>query len=133
MRRRDGGHDRRQQAHPSTAGSSATRSEFLLSREDICVRYPNGGIGVKCASLDIQAGQVVGLFGPNGAGKTTTVRAASGFLRSEGARVISRSVAAAGPGRGDQRYWDSRVSKTRLHRISGMALCSHSRLGGRRR
>ncbi|ASW55648.1 ABC transporter ATP-binding protein [Plantactinospora sp. KBS50] len=56
------------------------------------VRYRNGALGVQDVSLEVAAGQVVALFGPNGAGKTTTVRAVSGFLRSEGAKVVGGSV-----------------------------------------
>ena len=40
----------------------------------------------------MEPGQIVVLFGPNGAGKTTTVRAISGFLKSEGARVIGGQI-----------------------------------------
>jgi branched-chain amino acid transport system ATP-binding protein len=40
----------------------------------------------------VNASEVVALFGPNGAGKTTSVRAVSGFLRTEGAKVIGGRV-----------------------------------------
>jgi branched-chain amino acid transport system ATP-binding protein len=71
-------------------------AEPILLLDGIRVRYPNGALGVQDVSLQVQSGQVVGLFGPNGAGKTTTVRAAGGFLRSEGARITSGKVTLAG-------------------------------------
>lgn len=64
----------------------------MLSAKTLKVRYRNGALGVVDVSLEVEAGQVVALFGPNGAGKTTTVRAISGFLRSEGAKIVSGRV-----------------------------------------
>ncbi len=64
----------------------------LLEVEQMRVRYRNGAIGVAGVSLQVAPGQVVALFGPNGAGKTSTVRGVSGFLRTEGARVIRGRV-----------------------------------------
>lgn len=71
-------------------------AEALLDVSNVRVRYRNGGLGVLDVSLRVAPGEIVGLFGPNGAGKTTSVRAASGFLRTEGAKVISGSVRLAG-------------------------------------
>ncbi len=68
----------------------------LLSAHNVRVRYRNGALGVLDVSVDVRAEQVVALFGANGAGKTTTVRAMSGFLRGEGARVIDGTVTFAG-------------------------------------
>ena len=67
-----------------------------LSAEGLKVRYRNGALGIVDVSLSVEVGQVVALFGPNGAGKTTTVNAISGFLRSEGARVVDGSVTVFG-------------------------------------
>lgn len=64
----------------------------MLEANHLKVRYRNGALGALDISLRVAPGQVVALFGPNGAGKTTAVRAITGFLRSEGARVISGSV-----------------------------------------
>ena len=36
----------------------------------------------------VDSGQVVALFGPNGASKTTSMRAASGILKTQGAKVV---------------------------------------------
>src|ERR1700722_7770254 len=65
---------------------------MILEATDLKVRYRNGALGILDVSLQVDSGQVVAIFGPNGAGKTTTVRAISGFLRAEGARVIGGKV-----------------------------------------
>jgi branched-chain amino acid transport system ATP-binding protein len=65
---------------------------MILSAENLKVRYRNGALGIADVSIEVDAGQVIVLFGPNGAGKTTTVRAVSGFLRAEGAKVVSGRV-----------------------------------------
>lgn len=64
----------------------------MLEVENLRVRYRNGAIGVSDVSFSVAESQIVALFGPNGAGKTTVARAVSGFLRSEGARVIGGLV-----------------------------------------
>lgn len=76
----------------SQGGASQRQDDPVLRLTNVRVRYRNGGLGVLDVSLQLFSGQVVGLFGPNGAGKTTTVRATSGFLRSEGAKVIAGKV-----------------------------------------
>jgi len=47
-------------------------------------------------SLSVSSGEVLGVLGPNGAGKTTTVRAITGFLRTEGAKVTRGTVRLGG-------------------------------------
>jgi branched-chain amino acid transport system ATP-binding protein len=69
---------------------------MVLEMSQARVRYRNGALGVLDVSLRVERGQVVALFGPNGAGKTTTIRAVSGFLRSEGARIVSGSISLLG-------------------------------------
>ena len=69
---------------------------MLLRVESLRVRYRNGAIGVSDVSLDVDSGETVVLFGPNGAGKTTSVRAISGFMRSEQAKVVAGSVSLDG-------------------------------------
>ena len=64
----------------------------ILTAENLRVRYRNGALGILDVSFCVAPGQVIGLFGPNGAGKTTSVRAVTGFLRTEGARVIAGRV-----------------------------------------
>src|SRR4051794_26750503 len=65
---------------------------MLLEAKNLAVRYRTGALGIVDVSLQIPENGVVALLGANGAGKTTTVRALSGFLRTEGAKVIGGSV-----------------------------------------
>ncbi len=64
----------------------------MLTGEGISVRYRNGAFGVLNSSVKVEPNAVVAMLGANGAGKTTTVRALTGFLRTEGARIVSGTV-----------------------------------------
>lgn len=68
----------------------------MLEARNLKVRYRNGALGVLNTSVLVKEGQVVALFGPNGAGKSTTVRAITGFLKTEGTRIVSGSVTMEG-------------------------------------
>ena len=58
----------------------------LLTLEDVTVRF--GGLtAVDGLSLDVHAGEVVGLIGPNGAGKTVTFNVVTGLQRPDAGRV----------------------------------------------
>jgi iron complex transport system ATP-binding protein len=59
----------------------------LLSLKGLTVRRGECPV-VDDATLDIGAGEVVGLIGPNGAGKTTLMRAALGLLPSTGENTL---------------------------------------------
>jgi branched-chain amino acid transport system ATP-binding protein len=59
----------------------------LLSVENIEVVYQRAIVAVHDLSFSVKAGQIVVLLGTNGAGKTTTLRAISGFLGLDDARV----------------------------------------------
>jgi branched-chain amino acid transport system ATP-binding protein len=72
------------------------RPDPILVAEHLRLQYRNGALGILDVSLQVGPGEIVGLFGANGAGKTSTVRSIGGFLRSEGARVISGRVLLAG-------------------------------------
>jgi branched-chain amino acid transport system ATP-binding protein len=75
-----------------TSGDASSVAPPLLSASNIQVRYRNGALGISDVSIDVYKGQTVALLGPNGAGKTTTIRAISGFLRSEGSRIVRGTV-----------------------------------------
>ena len=39
-------------------------------------------------SFEVKVGDVMGFLGPNGAGKTTSMRVITGYLKSDGGRVL---------------------------------------------
>ena len=65
----------------------------LLAIRHLSVRY--GGLrALADVSLDVTAGEIVGLIGPNGAGKTTLINAVSGAVKSTGEVALAgRSIA----------------------------------------
>jgi branched-chain amino acid transport system ATP-binding protein len=58
----------------------------LLEATDITKRF-SGITALDSVSLDVHAGEAVGLIGPNGAGKTTFFNCLLGILRPDGGRV----------------------------------------------
>jgi ABC-type branched-subunit amino acid transport system ATPase component len=82
-----------------------------LSVRDLTVAY-GGLVANDRVSIDVGAGQVVGLIGPNGAGKSTFVDAVSGFVPYRGAVTLAgRSLDRLPPHRrarlGLTRTWQS--------------------------
>jgi branched-chain amino acid transport system ATP-binding protein len=71
-------------------------SEALLQVDKIEVVYKRVITAVQGVTLSVNPGQIVALLGTNGAGKTTTLRAISGFLGLDDARVTEGSIAFAG-------------------------------------
>lgn len=76
-------------------------SSPILQLSDICKRFP-GVIALQNVSLDVAAGEVVGLIGENGAGKSTLMKILGGIhqpdegtIRIEDSPVQVRSVAEA--------------------------------------
>jgi branched-chain amino acid transport system ATP-binding protein len=59
----------------------------ILEIEKLEVVYHNVSTGVQGVSMEVKREQIVALLGNNGAGKTTTLRAVSGFLGMDNARV----------------------------------------------
>jgi branched-chain amino acid transport system ATP-binding protein len=72
------------------------RPDPILVAEHLRLKYRSGALGILDVSLQVGPGELVGLFGANGAGKTSTVRSMSGFLRSEGARLVFGRVMLGG-------------------------------------
>jgi len=67
-------------------------SEPLLEVRDLRVAYHRIATAVHGVSLAVPRGAIVALLGNNGAGKTTTLRAISGFIGLDDARVTGGSV-----------------------------------------
>jgi branched-chain amino acid transport system ATP-binding protein len=68
----------------------------LLAVDKLEVVYHRAISAVQGVTLAVQPGQIVALLGTNGAGKTTTLRAISGFLGIDDARVAEGSIAFKG-------------------------------------
>ena len=57
-----------------------------LSLSNVTMRF-GGAVGVKEVTLEVGAGDVVGLIGPNGSGKTTIFNLVTGFLAPQGGSI----------------------------------------------
>jgi branched-chain amino acid transport system ATP-binding protein len=68
----------------------------LLSVEKLEVVYQRIATAVHDVSFTVKRGSIVALLGSNGAGKTTTLRAISGFIGLDNARVTRGSITLAG-------------------------------------
>ena len=64
----------------------------FLQVRDLHVSYKGAIRALHGVSLDVAPGQCVAILGANGAGKTTTLRAISGFIGLDAARVTQGSV-----------------------------------------
>lgn len=63
----------------------------MLSIEDVFAGYDKKPV-LEGISLEIAAGEFLGLIGPNGSGKTTLLRVASGVLVPQSGRILLRGV-----------------------------------------
>jgi len=66
-----------------STGAGAATGPVRLRTEGLTVRH-GGVMALSHVSLQVLAGEVVGLIGPNGAGKSTFVDAVSGFVEHTG-------------------------------------------------
>jgi branched-chain amino acid transport system ATP-binding protein len=64
----------------------------LLRLENVEVAYHRVITAVQGVSLEVAQGAIVALLGTNGAGKTTTLRAISGFIGLDDARVTQGAI-----------------------------------------
>jgi branched-chain amino acid transport system ATP-binding protein len=70
----------------------------MLAVENVTVRF-GSLLAVQEASLEVKAGEIVGLIGPNGAGKTTLFNAIAGLVPTESGRIsfLGEDITAAPP------------------------------------
>jgi len=61
----------------------------LLRAEGITKVYGDGTVAVEDVTLDVRAGEILGMLGENGAGKTTLTKILSGLLAPTSGRVVS--------------------------------------------
>ena len=72
------------------------RHPALLELENVEVVYHHVATAVQGVSLQVPERSIVTLLGTNGAGKTTILRAISGFLGGDDARVVAGRIAFRG-------------------------------------
>lgn len=104
-------------AEDEPAGSApvpvaAEPGELLVECREVA-KYFGGVRALDGVSLDLRAGELVGLVGPNGSGKTTLVNLLSGALRPTGGtiRVAGRDIVGLAPHR------IAHVGVSRTHQI----------------
>jgi len=68
----------------------------LLELTNVEVAYHHVATAILGVSLRVPARSIVALLGTNGAGKTTTLRAVSGFLGADNARVVDGRISFLG-------------------------------------
>ncbi len=72
--------------------AQAKPGETLLRIEDLEVKNSKGVMGVKKLSLDVRAGEILGLCGIDGNGQTELIQAITGLTKVEGGRILLRDV-----------------------------------------
>jgi len=100
--------------HVLDAGPDVASGLPLLDISQLEVTYNGVAIAVQGVSMLVRPGAVVVLLGRNGAGKTTTLRAATGFLPIDAAKITD----------GEIRFDGQRIDGKEPHKIAqlGMAL-----------
>jgi branched-chain amino acid transport system ATP-binding protein len=87
-------------------------SEVLLRLDKLEVVYHRAMTAVQGVSLEVPRGSIVALLGTNGAGKTTTLRAISGFIGLDDARVTEGSIEFRG----------TRIENRAPHRVTALGI-----------
>ena len=87
-------------------------SEILLRVEKLEVAYHRVVTAVQGVSFAVPRGSIVALLGTNGAGKTTTLRAISGFIGLDHARVTEGSIEFGG----------NRIENWPPHRVTSLGI-----------
>jgi branched-chain amino acid transport system permease protein len=84
-------------APPAPARAPAARLSAgpLLACADVRKAF-RGVRALAGVSLDVHAGEIVGLVGPNGSGKSTLINVVSGHYRPDGGRILVDGVDVAG-------------------------------------
>jgi len=98
----------------------------LLEVKSLGVRYDKAQI-LKDVSLNVDAGEFVGLVGPNGAGKSTLLRAISGLVRLE--ERMKRGTTGDIVLEGEVRFGGERIDALPAHEIRrrGLVHCPERR------
>jgi len=98
----------------------------LLEVKNLCVRYDKAQI-LNGLSLEVAAGEFVGVVGPNGAGKSTLLRAISGLVQFE--RRTKRGTAGDIVMEGEVRLAGERIDQLPAHEIRrrGLVHCPERR------
>lgn len=74
------------------ANPAAPATDALLRIDQIEVAYHRVITALQGVSVEVSAGRIVAILGTNGAGKTTTLRAVSGFIGLDDARVTAGRI-----------------------------------------
>ena len=73
---------------PTTDNATSGNQGVFVQVRDLRKTYKGDVVALQGASLEINAGEVVGLIGPNGAGKTTLIGCLLGLLQPDSGTVI---------------------------------------------
>ena len=76
----------------NTPVQPATARAEVLAVQDIEVIYDGSILALHGVSLHVEAGAIVALLGANGAGKSTTLKAISGLIHADRARLSREEV-----------------------------------------
>jgi branched-chain amino acid transport system ATP-binding protein len=91
---------------------AAANDNTILEVDKLEVTYNRVITAIQGVTLKVRRGQIVALLGNNGAGKTTTLRAISGFLGIDDARVTEGSV----------RFCGKAIENRFPHDVTGMGI-----------